>query len=340
MQAQRFVRIAAIAIASGVVTSLLITFDAAANGTTLTVPYRNYSSGEPVPESAIPMFEIKNNGSGIAGRFEITNPNSAAIALDGVSSGTGHGLLAWNLGLGRGAVVITSNSQNTLPALDVSSQSLGVPQTATSAGLGAAADIRANNVNSTNPAAKIRHVGQGAVLQLEQAGSSGDIATLRANSANVARIARSGKGFFAGGVRTGQHGITESIAAAGAVSSYSTGDVLVVASGDDSQVTKSSSTYSRKVAGVVAGGPGVQLTGASIDSGLGGLLNVGILGVFDVHVVTQTGAIARGDLLTTSSTAGAAMKATNFPTGAILGKALANYGGSGVGRIPVLVMLQ
>ena len=53
-------------------------------------------------------------------------------------------------------------------------------------------------------------------------------------------------------------------------------------------------TYSRQVVGVVAGGPGVQLTGASIDSGLGGQLNVGILGVFDVHVVTQTGSIDEG----------------------------------------------
>ena len=52
----------------------------------------------------------------------------------------------------------------------------------------------------------------------------------------------------------------------------------------------------------------MQLTGASIDSGLGGRRNVGILGVFDVHVVTKP---ARS------------MKATNFPTGAILGKALA-----------------
>jgi hypothetical protein len=34
------------------------------------------------------------------------------------------------------------------------------------------------------------------------------------------------------------------------------------------------------------------------------------------------------------------MKATNFPTGAILGKALAAYSGTGVGRIPALVMLQ
>ena len=84
----------------------------------------------------------------------------------------------------------------------------------------------------------------------------------------------------------------------------------------------------------------MPLTGASIDSSLGGQVNVGILGVFDVHVVTQTRSIARGALPATSSTAGAAIKATNFPTGAILGKALANNSDPGVGRIPVLVTLQ
>ncbi|HSE45874.1 MAG TPA: hypothetical protein VLA89_11175 [Gemmatimonadales bacterium] len=100
--------------------------------------------------SSVPAFEIKQKGGGIAGRFEITNANSAAIALDGVNSGVGHALLAWNLGLGRGAVIITSNSSNTLPTLDVSAQSSG-----------AAADIRANNSSSTNPAVKGTTLGLG-----------------------------------------------------------------------------------------------------------------------------------------------------------------------------------
>src|SRR5690606_20149486 len=75
--------------------------------------------------SSVPAFEIKQKGGGIAGRFEITNPSSAAIALDGVSSGTGHALLAWNLGLGRGAVVIQSNANATVPAFDVSASGRG-----------------------------------------------------------------------------------------------------------------------------------------------------------------------------------------------------------------------
>ena len=114
--------------------------------------------------SSVPAFEIKQKGGGIAGRFEITNPNSAAIALDGVSSGTGHALLAWNLGKGRGAVVITSNSTNTLPALDVSSQSLGIISGTTT--LAAAMDVRANNTSATAPAARVKTLGLGPVADL------------------------------------------------------------------------------------------------------------------------------------------------------------------------------
>jgi hypothetical protein len=93
---------------------------------------------------------VKQDGGGIAMRAEIRNPNSAAIALDGVSQGTGHAVLAWNLGLGRGAVVITSNSNNPNSALEVSSQSLAI-----------AAQVRANNTASTKPAFLVRNLGSG-----------------------------------------------------------------------------------------------------------------------------------------------------------------------------------
>jgi len=116
--------------------------------------------------SSVPAFEIKQKGGGIAGRFEITNAQSAAIALDGVNSGSGHALLAWNLGLGRGAVIITSNSNNTLPTLDVSGQSSG-----------AAADIKANNSSGTNPAVK------GTTMGL---GRAGDFLVNNANNQNSA----------------------------------------------------------------------------------------------------------------------------------------------------------
>ena len=127
--------------------------------------------------SSVPAFEIKQKGGGIGGRFEITNPNSAAIALDGVSSGSGHALLAWNLGLGRGAVIITSNSSNTLPALDVSSQSLGSASTFNT--LAAAMDVRANNTNSTVTAVQLSTLGKGPVLTVNHKGTAGALASFQ-----------------------------------------------------------------------------------------------------------------------------------------------------------------
>jgi hypothetical protein len=70
------------------------------------------------------------------------------------------------LGLGRGAVIITSNSNNTLPTLDVSGQSSGP-----------AADIRANNSSGTNPAVK------GTTLGL---GRAGDFLVNNANNQSTA----------------------------------------------------------------------------------------------------------------------------------------------------------
>jgi hypothetical protein len=299
-----------------------------ARATQLTLPF----SGS-VSSSSI-AFHVIQTGSGPSGRFAINSSTNSNFALEGVTAGSGHALLAWNYGLGRGAVIIASNSSNTLSALDVGASGIG------RAGLGVAADIRANNRDSTAPAAHIRNYGNGAVLMLDHRGAGGDLATFDAAGAHRARLTRSGRGVFADGIRTAPHGITEALAADGAVSNYARGDVLVISSSGDSHVAKSSSAYSRRVVGVVAGSQGVVLTGASIDSGLDSTLSVGILGVFPVRVSAGNGAIARGDLLVTSPNAGAAMRATNFPAGAILGKSMGSFSGSGTGTIPAVLSLQ
>jgi hypothetical protein len=74
---------------------------------------------------------------------------------------------------------------------------------------------------------------------------------------------------------------------------------------------------------------------------------VAMLGVVPTKVTAENGAIEAGDLLTASSTPGYAMKARPvrvdgvdlYPTGAILGKALAPLNG-GRGVIDVLVTLR
>ncbi len=100
--------------------------------------------------------------------------------------------------------------------------------------------------------------------------------------------------------------------------------------------------YDKRVAGVVSGG-GDYKPGIVLDKRDTGVLRqpIALLGKVFCKVDAQFGAIAVGDLLTTSPTPGHAMM-TSDPHksfGAVIGKALrALEGGQGV--IPVLVALQ
>lgn len=286
--------------------------------------------------SSVPAFEIKQKGGGIAGRFEITNPNSAAIALDGVNSGTGHALLAWNLGRGRGAVIITSNSTNTLPALDVSSQSLG------STTLASAMDVRANNTNSTNPAVQLSTLGQGPLLQVNHKGSAGPLAVFQLAGDTKIRFSRAGRGFFDNGTQTGGADVAEAFEVEGQVRDYAKGDVLIISERSDRRVELSSQAYSPLVIGVFATKPGVLLTERDGDDPLDDTVPVGVIGVIPTKVTAENGAIRRGDMLVTAGTPGHAMRGTDRTRmlGATLGKALAEFSGPGTGVIPVLVNVK
>lgn len=290
--------------------------------------------------SSVPAFEIKQKGGGIAGRFEITNPNSAAIALDGVSSGTGHALLAWNLGRGRGAVVITSNSANTLPALDVSSQSLGSVSTFST--LAAAMDVRANNTSSTAPAVQLSTLGLGPVLTVNHKGTAGALASFQVAGATKIRFNRNGRGFFNGGTQTGGADVAEAFEVEGEVKEYEPGDVLAISTRSDRKVEKSDGAYSPRVIGVYATRPGVLLTERDIDDPMTDMLPLGVVGVIPTKVTAENGAIRRGDLLVTASTPGHAMLGTDrsLMLGAVIGKALEEFSGPGRGVIKVLVNVR
>jgi hypothetical protein len=66
-----------------------------------------------------------------------------------------------------------------------------------------------------------------------------------------------------------------------------------------------------------------------------------VLGIVPGKVTAESGAIARGDLLVTSSRPGYAMKGTDRSrlVGAVIGKALQPLA-AGTGRIEVLITLQ
>ena len=109
------------------------------------------------------------------------------------------------------------------------------------------------------------------------------------------------------------------------------------------ELTVSSQAYDRTVAGVVSGAGGVQpgmlmgQQGTEAD----GQYPVALTGRVYVWVDASYGAVEPGDFLTTSNTAGHAMKAADYDQaqGAILGKAMTSLE-SGRGLVLVLVTLQ
>ena len=118
------------------------------------------------------------------------------------------------------------------------------------------------------------------------------------------------------------------------------GTVVVI--GDDSKLRASTQRYDKRVAGVVAGTgsprPGIIL-GRQASSR--SRLPVALVGRAHCLVDASTAPIMIGDLLTTSSTPGHAMKADDPARahGAVIGKAL-QCQAEGTGTIPILVALQ
>lgn len=115
----------------------------------------------------------------------------------------------------------------------------------------------------------------------------------------------------------------------------------VVEIGDQARLRVARSSYSRRVAGIVAGAgrlrPGIVLG----RTGGPGRLPVALVGRAYCKADATSGAIEVGNLLTTSATPGHAMKA-NDPArafGAVLGKSLGTLR-SGTGLLPVLIALQ
>jgi hypothetical protein len=117
------------------------------------------------------------------------------------------------------------------------------------------------------------------------------------------------------------------------------GSVLVIDEGGG--LRQSEVAYDTKVAGVVSGAgdyrPGMVLDQRSSSPGR---LSVALIGKVHCRVDASHGAIAVGDLLTTSPTPGHAMRASDSQRafGSVLGKALQPWD-CGRGLIPTLVLL-
>lgn len=118
------------------------------------------------------------------------------------------------------------------------------------------------------------------------------------------------------------------------------GTVLVIDEDNPGKLTVSTQANDRKVAGIVAGakglGSGVRLAAGQFDC------DVALAGRVYCNVDATRAAVAPGDLLTTSSLPGYAMKVTDHSRaqGAILGKAMEPLARGTRGQILVLVTLQ
>lgn len=118
------------------------------------------------------------------------------------------------------------------------------------------------------------------------------------------------------------------------------GSVVVV--GENGVVRLSETAYDRRVAGVIAGAgtfrPGLVLDRRPSENVRAA---VSLIGKAFCKVDAAHGAIEVGDLLTSSATAGHAMKATDRERafGAVIGKALQSWS-AGQGMIPILLALQ
>jgi hypothetical protein len=123
-------------------------------------------------------------------------------------------------------------------------------------------------------------------------------------------------------------------------SEITAGSVLVIDANNPGKLRLSNTAYDKKVAGIVAGAKG---QGSAVRVGIDKFdFDVSLAGRVYCNVDATEAAVEPGDLLTTSSTPGYAMKAVEYmrAQGATLGKAMERLEKGKKGQILVLVTLQ
>ncbi len=113
-----------------------------------------------------------------------------------------------------------------------------------------------------------------------------------------------------------------------------------IIAGEDETVpimVKSSTPYQSNITGVISSAP-YQILGEDLKKKSAHPLPLALAGRVPVKVTAENGAIAPGDYLTSSSTPGTAMKATQ--AGTTVGMALESFNGQGTGKVLMLVNLN
>jgi hypothetical protein len=298
------------------------------------------------------LFATSNTGN--AAFFDISNVASSNDALFVTNEGTGGAItaIATSYGVfgisndigGTGIFGINNASGEAITGMTASDiagavvgrndgQYAGVQGVNdASGGIGILAQANVNGATNGN-----------ALVAEIQGSGTGNPAVFKANNANVARIDKTGKGFFNGGTQVGGADVAEFFDVEGERNGYEPGDVLDISQNSDRKVEKSSTPYSTLVAGVYATQPGVLLTEKNAEQNdLKAMVPMGVIGVIPTKVCLEGGVIRRGDLIVTSSIPGVAMKADpeKVKAGQILGKALQGYSGNGIEKINILVSVK
>lgn len=273
----------------------------------------------------------KSSGTGgYAGLFYASNAAGNGPALLALTEGSGNGITTNAGGNGDGIEASVDGSGNAVFGW--------VPNF----GTGKAGRFANFNSANSNPVLHITNTGTGTATLINHTGSSGSVAVFQSNSTNVARINKSGTGYFNGGTVNSGADVAELFDVTGNRDSYEQGDILVISKSGDRQVEKSNTPYSTLVAGVYATKPGVMLTEENIESDLSNKVPMGVVGVIPTKVCLEGGIIERGDMLVTSSVPGVAMKADpeKVKVGQVLGKALQSFNSETIGKIKVLVNVK
>lgn len=276
------------------------------------------------------IYGVSSGTGGYAGLFHASNPAGNGPALIAIAEGNGNGITANAANSGDGVEATVDGTGNAIYGW--------VPNF----GTGKAGRFSNFNTGNTQPVLYVTNSGTGSALSVNHTGSSGDLAILQNAGVNVARINKTGKGFFNGGTQNSGADVAEAFDVNGNISQYEPGDILVISTSADRTVEKSSTPYSNLVAGVYATKPGVLLTEENIETDISNKAPMGVIGVIPTKVCLENGKIKRGDLLVTSSKPGVAMKASikKVKIGQVIGKALQDYDQKEIGKIQVLVNIK
>ncbi len=294
--------------------------------------------------SAVAIIDNQGNAS-FSGKL---NSNELAVSTNATVSGTltAGKIVANSLELSNQALTDLASELSTASGFAVSGGfQINGELTSTNATLGSQGQLAIDNngnlttsgaLNLTNGSFSSDNNGN-LVMQLANntsATTSTQFTFKNAAGANVFSVDSTGNAALSGTLTTsaGNYDLAEDYPTKDDVEA---GDVLSVSLTDNGFVTKSNGTYDTNVIGIYSTKPGFRLSETDATINGGKTVPIALAGRVPVKVSTENGAIHKGDYLTTSSTSGVAMKASK--PGQVIGKALADFNQTGVGKIMVFV---